>query len=299
MGTAANGDTELIRLTAIDFFSKETLIDNLVKPKVHMWHLNTRYSGVSWKGIAEAERRRTCFFSKYAARQALLKYVGPETVIVAHSGYNDFTALRWIHPKVVDTFIMWSEHKKHEEEVKKLELDERAAERLSMSHDEYREWQKNEEVVKKLALDEKAAGALGMTVEEFGIWRKNQALLPAPVHPFAENAAKVRRAPGGLSLKALVKKHANIDIQTGYGHDSLEDALACRELALAFIEMTRMENRPKAAKNLPVIPRETGLGGGLGMLKRQSGDSGLNDQLTGSNMCNGEVSGDLISFDEL
>ena len=41
MGTAFDGDSELIRLTLIDYFSGETLIDSLVYPDVAMLHFNT------------------------------------------------------------------------------------------------------------------------------------------------------------------------------------------------------------------------------------------------------------------
>ncbi|KAK4243848.1 hypothetical protein C7999DRAFT_35804 [Corynascus novoguineensis] len=42
MGTAFDEDSELIRLTLIDYFSGEILIDSLVYPDVPMKHFNTR-----------------------------------------------------------------------------------------------------------------------------------------------------------------------------------------------------------------------------------------------------------------
>jgi RNA exonuclease 1 len=42
MGTAASGESELIRVTMVDYFSDEILVDNLVEPGVRMLHLNTR-----------------------------------------------------------------------------------------------------------------------------------------------------------------------------------------------------------------------------------------------------------------
>ena len=47
MGTADDGEMELIRLTMIDYFSSETFIDSLVFPSVKMFHYNTRFSRVT------------------------------------------------------------------------------------------------------------------------------------------------------------------------------------------------------------------------------------------------------------
>ena len=106
MGTSTVNESELIRLTMVDFFSNEILVNNLVKPSVAMLHYNTKYSGVSRSDMVGAERSRTCMFGRDAARQQLMRFVGPETTVIVHGGQNDFTALRWIHPRVVDTFIV-------------------------------------------------------------------------------------------------------------------------------------------------------------------------------------------------
>lgn len=58
MGTAVTGDSELIRLTAIDYFSGEVLINNLVQPDQPMLHLNTRFSGVTFPQLNKARKER-------------------------------------------------------------------------------------------------------------------------------------------------------------------------------------------------------------------------------------------------
>lgn len=156
MGYAEDGEAELIRLTAVDFFTQETLLDNLISPSVAMKHFNTKYSGVTPGAMTAALRKGTCFHGRDAARDALFRFIGPETVIVVHGGNSDLTALRWLHPHIVDTFILEGYH-----------------------------------------------GA---------------------------------KTEGGRSLKNLIKLKKDLDIQTGNGHDSLEDALACRELAILFME---------------------------------------------------------------
>lgn len=153
---SVSGESDLIRLTAVDFFTSETLVDNLVFPTAKMAHLNTRYSGVSRQQMTTAVAKRTCFFGRDAARQALFKYVGLETVLIMHGGSSDLTALRLLHPHVVDSFILEGYH--------------------------------------------------GVQVV------------------------------GGRSLKNLVKIATGRDIQRGNaGHDSLEDALATRELVIRLL----------------------------------------------------------------
>ncbi|OAL38331.1 hypothetical protein AYO20_02390 [Fonsecaea nubica] len=114
MGVSATGDQELIRLTAVDFFSGAVLIDKLVAPAVAMTHYNTRFSGVTAADMREAVRTRTAILGgRDRAREALVRggggdhrRVGPDTIVVVHGGSNDFSALRWIHPLVIDTHIL-------------------------------------------------------------------------------------------------------------------------------------------------------------------------------------------------
>ncbi|ETI22782.1 hypothetical protein G647_06858 [Cladophialophora carrionii CBS 160.54] len=165
MGTSRTSESELIRLTAVDFFTRAILIDNLVTPTVPMAHYNTRYSGVTAQAMRAAIRTRTAIHGRAAALRGLLEFVGPETVVVAHGGSSDFRALRWIHPCIVDTYIL-----------------------------------------------EGYAGPAGMAV------------------------------PGGKSLQNLCRWKLGIQVQVRdrakgkLGHDSLEDALATRELAIRWVE---------------------------------------------------------------
>jgi RNA exonuclease 1 len=105
MGTAISGESEIIRITMVDFFSREVLMDSLVQPSVPMKHYNTRFSGVTAFDMRNAVKNRTCIFGRDTARQQVWRFVGPGTVIVVHGGNNDLSALRLIHPLVIDTFI--------------------------------------------------------------------------------------------------------------------------------------------------------------------------------------------------
>jgi RNA exonuclease 1 len=191
MGTAANGDSELIRLTLVDFFSEEILVDNIVLPDVPMLHLNTKYSGVTWADMRNAQRKRTGLDGKAGARQAVWKYVGPDTIVVGHGVQNDLRSLRLIHKRVVDSFV--TEHAR----VKAKEAEEEV-----------------------LRLDMIAQGLTKPEDEELGEKSKEA----------AEEKQKKKKG-GAMSLKTLAKKYLDRDIQKGNkGHDSLEDAIAARDI---------------------------------------------------------------------
>lgn len=106
MGVAKSGESQLIRLTLVDFFTGEALIDSLVKPAAPMSHYNTKYSGVTAADMRKAERSGSCIRGHHTARERIWKYVGPETIVIMHGGRNDLSALRWIHPTVIDSLLL-------------------------------------------------------------------------------------------------------------------------------------------------------------------------------------------------
>jgi RNA exonuclease 1 len=184
MGQAANGDPELIRVTLIDYFSDAVLIDKLVEPDVEMAHLNTKYSGVTWADMKKARRERTILRGKFAARQAVWRYVGPNTIVVGHGLNNDLHSLRWIHRLVVDSFVTAFGRRKTKE-----------------------------------AEEARAAEAIATAQKDSKGVDSNDTKTPSVPKP------------DSLSLKALTKRNLGRDIQKGKsGHDSLEDAIASRDL---------------------------------------------------------------------
>lgn len=188
MGTAESGDSELIRVTLIDYFSSEVLVDRLVYPDVEMSHYNTRFSGVTRKDIEMARAKGTCFRGRDQARAAVWGFVGPNTVVVGHSAHNDLTAMRWIHSTVVDTWQIESAKAKAAQELKEAESP------IVVSTD------------------------TGAT-------------------PTEQTPRKRRKGSGALSLKTLAMERLGREIQASgrKGHDSLEDALAARDLAHSSI----------------------------------------------------------------
>lgn len=209
MGTAASGDTELIHVTLIDYFSEEILVDNLIEPDVPMQHLNTRYSGVSWADFKTARRRGTCLGGKAGARRAIWRYVGTDTIVVGHGASNDLRSLRWIHASMVDSLVIV------EERAKKKEAQE-AGKETPMQ-----ELSQEKEVFTEMSTPE-GSSADGVP----------SGIVP-PDGPEGNAQKTVRaRRPRNHSLKTLAKKHLHRDIQMNgkQGHDSLEDAVAARDL---------------------------------------------------------------------
>ncbi|KAJ9608532.1 hypothetical protein H2200_007520 [Cladophialophora chaetospira] len=107
MGTSSTTWPEMIRVTIIDYFTGEVLMNKLVEPSMPMRSMNTAYgSGVSWKDMKNAIRDGNYYRGAAAVREELFKFVSPETIVVTHSGHNDLNVMRWIHPLVVDTQIV-------------------------------------------------------------------------------------------------------------------------------------------------------------------------------------------------
>ncbi|KAI9163936.1 Dimethylaniline monooxygenase [Paramyrothecium foliicola] len=116
MGTAECGDTELIRISVIDYFSGSVLLDRLVYPHVKMAHYNTAWSGVTRKAMEDARRGKACLFGRNQARKAVYELIGPKTIIVGHGAHGDLSSLRLMHAMVIDTFLL-EQQKRAEEEL--------------------------------------------------------------------------------------------------------------------------------------------------------------------------------------
>lgn len=188
MGTNEYGESELIRVSVVDYFSGAVLLDKLVFPDVRIMHWNTRFSGVSASDMHKARRAKTCLFGSANARKAIWKFVSPETVVIGHAVHGDLASLRWIHSRVVDTLVI-------EDEISRREKAKREKEKLEKEQLEEEEGRKTE-------------------VE--GDKQKKQA---------------AKEPSQAMSLKALAKERLDRTIQVkGRGHDSVEDALAARDL---------------------------------------------------------------------
>jgi DNA polymerase III epsilon subunit-like protein len=106
MGRSRASPNELLRVTMIDYITEEVLVDNIVVPRAPMVDYNTRYSGISQADVAIAYASGRAFDGNTCARNAVLRHIGPDTIVIGHALHNDFNALQWVHPTVVDTFMI-------------------------------------------------------------------------------------------------------------------------------------------------------------------------------------------------
>ena len=117
MGVSVYGDPELVRISLVDFFTGEILLDSLVYPRVRLLHLNTRYSGVTRGMLEGARQRNQCIRGgRDGAREQVWRYVGQETIVVVHGGSNDLLALRWKHERIIDTFVVEGQRRQRQQQ---------------------------------------------------------------------------------------------------------------------------------------------------------------------------------------
>ncbi|GJD03395.1 RNA exonuclease [Colletotrichum higginsianum] len=236
MGTAYDGESELIRVTLVDYFSSEILLDSLVYPQVAMQHYNTKWSGVSRQQMNDARAKGKCITGGLdAVRAAVWRWVGPDTVVVGHAVHNDLASLRWIHPLVVDSLLLATaaraEREKREQEEEEARNEAAAAAAAC-----------------KGGVDEDLISFARLDIASREDREKTSA------QDVAKEKIKGKRKPGGLSLKALTAEMFDRQIQKGRtGHDSLEDALAARDIVHWFV-MQRSAEMQSQDQGVPVAP---------------------------------------------
>lgn len=214
MGTSSKGESELIRLSMVDFFTGATLIDSLVYPSTPMMNYNTRYSGVSNQDMEAARRSRRCIFGRDAARSAVYNFVDLETIIIGHACNGDLTSLRMIHDNIVDTLLI---------EKRRCGIQQPAL----------------------TAADATGAAAAASDSQLSRRGPENEEKQGPSEAESREKATSPNEAQPkkGFSLKALTLEKFDRVIQVkGRGHDSLEDALATRDLLWWY-----MTNPPPSA----------------------------------------------------
>ena len=188
------------------------------------------------------------------AREEIWKFVGPETMVIGHSVQNDLNALRWIHNRVVDTVVL-------EEEVYRGEDEKRAI---------AEEIRKNlEDAVDSLALS-KTRDTDSEPMAEERLARDNEQICQndQPVQEKEGQKKKKAKGTGRVSLKTASMVRLGRAIQTGgQGHDSVEDALASRDLAewhayntgTNILWRAQLSQKPKKRRRRASKPRERSL----------------------------------------
>lgn len=194
MGYTVHG-MELVRVTATSWPEGAKIVDVLVQPFGEILDLNSRYSGVFPEDLARAtpwtidrkappqQSDETKILQKVsspeAARDLLFSFISPDTILIGHGLENDLNAMRMVHPKIVDTILLYPHR---------------------------------------------------------------------------------RGLPIRMSLKALMETHLNrrIQVDTGEGHDSAEDARAAGDLVRLKVQREWLSMQLKGWKVLDGVPRPPG-----------------------------------------
>ena len=103
------GRDELARLSAVDFLTGETLVDQLVVPTEWVENWRTGYSGVTRAAMESARRAGLALDGWPAARAVLFALADADTVLVGHSLKHDLKVLRVAHSRVVDSQVLYAE----------------------------------------------------------------------------------------------------------------------------------------------------------------------------------------------
>ncbi|CAX45582.1 RNA exonuclease, putative [Candida dubliniensis CD36] len=98
MGFTTKG-FELMRITAIDYFTTKTVLDIFIKPIGEIVDLNTRYSGI--------HELTDDFLSWEQSMKKLGEVMDSETILIGHGLENDMNAMRLIHENIIDTSILF------------------------------------------------------------------------------------------------------------------------------------------------------------------------------------------------
>ena len=102
MGRNEWGQNELIKITALDYFSGEILIDKMVWPSVPLWHTDRWSTGIDMAQLEKAHKEKSTIEGRDAARELLWRFVGEKTILIVHAGRRDFLSLRLTHSHVLD-----------------------------------------------------------------------------------------------------------------------------------------------------------------------------------------------------
>ncbi|KAI1066689.1 hypothetical protein LB507_011629 [Fusarium sp. FIESC RH6] len=109
MAGVRNGDSEIISICVVDFFSGQVLINSLVKPHEPIIEWRTNIHGIRPATLSIAVSQGQALRGWEATRQELFKHINTDTVLVGQSLNQDLKSLRISHGKIFDTAILTAE----------------------------------------------------------------------------------------------------------------------------------------------------------------------------------------------
>lgn len=100
------GESEVARISAIDYLTGEVLIDTLVQPTQPVTDWRTRFSGITKNAMTAAVAEKRVLKGWPEARAELWRYIDSNTILIGQALHHDFDALRMQHWQVVDSAIL-------------------------------------------------------------------------------------------------------------------------------------------------------------------------------------------------
>ncbi|GAP87671.1 putative RNA exonuclease 3 [Rosellinia necatrix] len=106
MAGVAGGAGEAILLCATDYITGAVLVNRLVCPRERITQMRTQIHGIKKSALDEATSQGQALAGWEEARSELWKCIDDNTILVGHALKHDLSALRMIHPRVVDSGIL-------------------------------------------------------------------------------------------------------------------------------------------------------------------------------------------------
>ena len=91
-------------VTLEDPYTFSTCLDVIVQPRHRIHNYHTQYSGIS---ATTYQKPSTPIVRLEQVQAQLLLLIDPLDIVIGHSLENDLQVLRWIHPTVIDTAILF------------------------------------------------------------------------------------------------------------------------------------------------------------------------------------------------
>lgn len=198
---------ELVRLTALSWPTKKTLLDILVQPFGEILDLNTRFSGVTPQMYADAPMYDVSKRPKYTPDEKLQKVKSPKiarlllfdlldlhTPLIGHAIENDLNACRVIHPFVIDTVLLYPSirglpYRRKLRDLAREHLKRSIQAESAQGHDSKEDSEATGDLA-RVKVKEKW-NQLAMQ----GFWWKGDALMPAQAKPKPGGAQTILSSP--------------------------------------------------------------------------------------------------------
>ena len=98
--------SEVVKVSAVDFLSGETLLNTLVLPTAKVKRWKTEITGITDQTMSEARAQGHTVKGWTEARSELWRHINADTVLVGQSLHYDLDVLGMLHTRIVDSAIL-------------------------------------------------------------------------------------------------------------------------------------------------------------------------------------------------